>query len=101
MRITMIDSPAARRRRIALFSLIAAVALAIVGPQAIASGESGVAAVDSHTVSAGETLWSIAQALTPAGQDVYDTIVDIKHLNAMSGSELVAGEQILVPAEDA
>ncbi len=101
MRITMIDSPAARRRRIVLLSAIAAIALAIVGPQAIASGEPGVSAVDSHTVSTGETLWSIAQALTPAGDDVYDTIVDIQHLNAMSGSELVAGEQILVPAAGA
>ncbi len=50
-------------------------------------------------VAPGETLWDIASRLTPAGDDVRDTMYDIKRLNASSSSALDAGQRIRVPAE--
>ncbi|WP_296664488.1 LysM peptidoglycan-binding domain-containing protein [Demequina sp.] len=74
---------------------------AVVGPQAFASdGPVDPVEIDSYTVASGETLWSIAAALTPAGRDVRDTIGEIQHLNSMSGSGLVAGQQIYLPVVD-
>ncbi|WP_062465531.1 LysM peptidoglycan-binding domain-containing protein [Demequina maris] len=92
----------ARRTRTGriLAVLLLLVAAAVVGPQAFASdGPSEPVAVDVYTVGAGETLWDIAAALTSAGDDVRDAMVDIQHLNAMPDTALMAGEQIYLPVE--
>ena len=96
------QTPQAQARRARARRMLAVVALlvgaAIVGPQAFASdGPSEPVAVDTYTVGTGETLWDIAAGLTPAGHDVRDTIIDIQHLNAMSGTSLEAGQQLFVP----
>jgi hypothetical protein len=91
---------AARWRRIAVVVALLA-AVAFVAPRAMAS-DSGAASVpaDTWTVAQGETLWSIASAITAPGQDVRDTVAAIKGLNALDSSAIRAGEQLLIPALD-
>jgi Tfp pilus assembly protein FimV len=102
MRIYAVQTPAARLKRMVSVVIVVA-AVAILGPQAFASdsdagpGSSDVASVDFHTVVSGETLWSIAQSVTPQDGDVRDTVSQIQTLNAMSDSSLQVGAQILVP----
>jgi len=87
----------ARLRRVALLA-IALVAIAVFGPKAFANDASEAPVqLDTYTVGSGETLWSIAANLTPEGRDVRDTMADIREVNAMTGSQLQAGEQILLP----
>ncbi len=94
----------ARARRSRTGRILAVTALlvgaAVVGPQAFASdGPVEPVAVDVYTVGTGETLWDIAASLTPAGDDVRDTMLDIQHLNAMADTALMAGEQLYLPVE--
>ncbi|WP_084130036.1 LysM peptidoglycan-binding domain-containing protein [Demequina sp. NBRC 110055] len=101
LRLHRIDTPVARRRRRTLAAVVVAIAVAIVGPQAVAGDEPGTpVAFDTYAVAPGETLWSIAADLTPAGEDVNETVFAIQELNAKSSSALRAGEQLLIPALD-
>jgi Tfp pilus assembly protein FimV len=84
------------RRTITVAVLLGAAA--ILGPQAFANdAPTDPAELDTYTVAAGETLWSIASDLTPADGDVRETMVAIQRLNAMSGSQLAAGTQLVIP----
>jgi len=89
------------RRTVLLVALIAAVA--VFGPRALsttafASDATGATVqLDTYTVSNGDTLWAIAANLTPQGRDVRDTVAEIKVVNAMTDSQLQAGQQILLP----
>jgi LysM repeat protein len=67
---------------------IAQVPAAIAGHQASASAES----FETHTVLAGETLWSIAESI--AGDDV---VHEIMRLNLLDSSSLQAGQQLALP----
>ena len=102
-RVYAVQTPAARARRkaiarIALVALVLA-ALAIIAPRAIAGDEAGpVVAHDTYTVAQGESLWSIASALTAPGDQVRETMNELKTLNAMSSGSLQAGQQIAIPA---
>ncbi|MDN4476167.1 LysM peptidoglycan-binding domain-containing protein [Demequina sp. SYSU T00192] len=96
------QTPEARARRTRTGRILAVLLLlvgaAVIGPQAFASDGAGEpVAVDVYTVGTGETLWDIASSMTPAGDDVRDTMVDIQHLNAMTDTALMAGEQIYLP----
>ena len=77
--------------------LVIGVGLAVLflGPQADAGPES-VETV-SHVVKAGQTLWSIADAHTPAGDDVRRTVVLIRSANGISSGMLRAGMAITIP----
>ena len=100
-RIVAIDSVAARRRRRTIAVVLLAIVVAIVGPRAVAGDEpTAPVSFDTYTVGSGETLWSIASSMTPAGDDVNETIHEIKELNAKGGSGLQTGEQLLIPAID-
>lgn len=86
----------ARRRTVVVAALL--IVAAIFGPQAFANDESAPPAqLDTYTVGAGESLWSIAADLTPEGGDVRAMMTDIQRLNAMTGSQVQAGEQIVIP----
>ena len=103
--IHAVQTPAAlaRRKGIARLALITMVlaALAFVAPGALAGDGAGTTVVhDTYTVAQGETRWSIASSLTAPGEQVRETIAELKELNAMSGSSLQAGEQIVIPALD-
>ena len=79
-----------RRGRVVLF-LVALTAVLVVGffwgAGSVATQERGTSpATEVVMVAPGETLWDIASRLTPAGDDVRDTMYDIKRLNALSSS---------------
>ncbi len=96
MAIRVVNTPAVRIRRWIAATLLATVAL-VVAPQAFAQGSDEAPASDTHVVSQGETLWQIAQDITPAGDDVRDTVEIIKSMNMMDTATIVAGEQLLIP----
>jgi hypothetical protein len=97
--IRTVPGAAARWRRVAIVvSLLAAVAF--VAPRAMAADSPPAVPADTWTVTEGETLWSIATAITGPGEDVRDTVASIKNLNALESSSIRAGEQILIPALD-
>jgi LysM domain len=71
-----------------------------LGAGSVATQERGTSpATEVVMVAPGETLWDIASRITPSGDDVRDTMYDIKRLNALSSSALDAGQRIRVPAE--
>lgn len=53
---------------------------------------------DVVTVEAGESLWSVAAAVAPAGEDVRDVVERIVTLNGLGGEALQPGQLLLVPA---
>ena len=82
--------------RLALLPVIVVgLVVLLLGPQADAGSES-VATV-SHVVKAGETLWSIASAHTPPGEDVRRTVVLIRSANGMRSGTVRAGVTIAIP----
>jgi len=95
----------ARLRRTVTLSvalLVAAIAVAVnIGPQAVAQDDAVPPAhLDTHTVAQGESLWTIAADLTPEGGDVSAMVITIQRLNALPGSELRAGAQLVIPPID-
>ena len=96
MAIHMVNSPAVRVRRWIAVTLVAVVAL-IVAPQAFAQEQGDPAGSDYYVVAQGETLWSIAQALTPADRNVRDTVDTLKSMNELATASIDVGDQLLVP----
>lgn len=96
MAIRMVNTPAVRIRRWIAATVLATVAL-VVAPQAFANDASEAPASDTYVVSQGETLWTIAQSLTPSGGDVRDTVATIKSMNVLESSTIIPGDQLVVP----
>jgi hypothetical protein len=90
---------AARFRRVAVVVTLL-VAVAFVAPHAMATDAPSTVPADTWTVAEGETLWSIAVAVTAPGEDVRETLSVIKGLNALDSSAIRAGQQLLIPALD-
>lgn len=95
----------ARGRRIvaALAALPAAVALTLAvlsGGSALATRDAGAPAESfvTLTVTAGDSLWSIAERVAP-GADPRDVVDAIVRLNGLEGVTVSAGQQISLPAE--
>jgi Tfp pilus assembly protein FimV len=94
-----------RGRRIlaALAALPAVVALSLAvisGGSALASRDTGMASGSfaTFTVSAGDSLWSVAEQVAP-GADPRDVVDAIVRLNALDGVTVSAGQQLSIPAE--
>lgn len=92
-----------RGRRLLGALLLAPVALGVgVGiaqvPAAIAESSTSAAAetFETHTVLAGESLWSIAADIAD-GRDVRDVVDDIVRLNLLDGSSVQAGQELALP----
>ena len=96
MTIRMVNTPAVRARRWVAVTVLAAVAL-IVAPQAFAQDSRAPAASDTYVVAQGETLWSIAQSITPSDRNVRDTVATLKSMNVMDSSMIRSGDQLIVP----
>ncbi|GAB2519751.1 hypothetical protein GCM10027064_16710 [Microbacterium petrolearium] len=80
--------------------VVAGLAAAVLGGgAALASGEAGADASAFHlvTVTAGDSLWSIAQDVAP-GHDPRDVVYELKRLNNLAGGLVSPGQQIAVPA---
>lgn len=54
--------------------------------------------VTTHVVARGDTLWGIASAVTPNGEDVRVTVGQIRELNGLDGAAILPGRRLLVPA---
>ncbi len=85
------------RRALVLFVLVAVAVLA--APRAFAGSDPAPmeSSLTTYTVASGDTLWELAAALTPEGEDVSETVADLVELNRMPDASLQAGEQILIP----
>ena len=80
--------------------VVAGLAAAIIGGgTALASRDAGATAdaFELVTVTAGDSLWSIALEVAPE-QDPRDVVHELSRLNNLSGGVLTPGEQIAVPA---
>jgi nucleoid-associated protein YgaU len=51
----------------------------------------------THLVRSGDTLWDIATAHTEPGDDVRDTLLDIKRANGLSTSMITPGQVLVIP----
>lgn len=54
-------------------------------------------AVTTYTVRPGETMWSYASDITPAGGDVNETIDTLLELNDLNSTTLQVGQRLIVP----
>ena len=52
-----------------------------------------------HTVTSGETLWEIGTLYTDPGEDVRDTIHDIRDRNGLADSLIRVGDVLRIPIE--
>jgi hypothetical protein len=52
--------------------------------------------LEQTTVLPGDTLWAVAKRIAP-GQDPRPVVDQIRRLNGLSGAELQAGQQLLLP----
>ena len=52
---------------------------------------------EAHLVVTGDTLWEIAEAYTPAGEDVRTTIFNIREANDLDGSVILPGQVLRIP----
>lgn len=97
-----------RRRRLAVLLLMVTCVVAVaVGAQAalrplVASPGGGASAAPGvtqasggHVVRPGETLWSVAAAIAPAGSDVRATVDELAELNG--GPALTVGQRLVLP----
>lgn len=96
MSIRVVKTAKMRARRWTAVVVVAVVAL-VVAPQAFAQDESMPSASDTYVVADGETLWSIAEAITPSSRDVRDTIETVKSMNLLDSANIRPGDQLLVP----
>ena len=89
-----------RRGRVVVTMLAVSLALAAGSvAQRAAADTPGVAVqVTAHTVTAGETLWRIASAITEPGEDVRATVDRLMDLNGLTVTGLQVGQQLLIPA---
>jgi LysM repeat protein len=90
-----------RRGRNLLFALVVGLVLPIIGIAASADASDGDAGagveVVVHTVGPGETLWQLAQKVTPVGKDVRDTVREVQRLHELASTQLQVGQTVLVP----
>ncbi|MGO2111611.1 MAG: LysM peptidoglycan-binding domain-containing protein [Pseudoclavibacter sp.] len=61
-------------------------------------GATSTSELETVTVSAGETLWEIAEE-TAESRDVRDVLADIQGLNQLDGSHVEPGQVLFLPAD--
>ncbi|MEO7378371.1 MAG: LysM peptidoglycan-binding domain-containing protein [Nakamurella sp.] len=82
-----------RRARLSLTLTVVASVVVLAAHALLADGPSGTTSV---TVVAGDTLWSIAQRSAP-DTEVWSVIDEISALNGLTGSDISAGQVLVVP----
>lgn len=69
-----------------------------IGAQ-FAESSTGPQAVVSYTVRPGDSVWTYAALITPAGEDVNANVDRIMKINNLSTPNLQAGDRLLVPSD--
>jgi LysM repeat protein len=82
--------------------LAALVLLAVAAVSMVAAASSAAPAGQDRppvtmVVGAGDTLWTIATAVDPEA-DPRATIAELRRLNELSGSNIEAGQELVLPA---
>lgn len=103
-RVAMQHAGTSRRNvRGKIIAVMVALALAWCGFGALtvqrAQSDTGATQVTGYIVRPGDTLWSYASAITPAGHDVSETVDELIALNNLESGTLQAGQRIIVPVE--
>ena len=75
--------------------VIALMSMALNGGGATATA--GDAVVETVTVEAGESLWSVAAAIAPDSSTA-DVVSDLIAVNELSSAELLPGQVLVIPA---
>lgn len=71
-------------------------ALLLGGSSAVATGQAGSVDFSHVTVSAGETLWGIAERIAPTA-DPRDVIAEVMRLNGLMSSAVQPGQRLAIP----
>lgn len=93
-----------RRGRLVLSLSVLLAALAVVaavilsGGSAVATSSAGAVHFEHVTVSAGESLWQVAEVVAP-GSDPRDVISDIVKLNDLSTTQVMPGQSLAIPVK--
>jgi nucleoid-associated protein YgaU len=89
-----------RRGRLVLSTLVAtpvlAVSLLLASPGALADNAPAENDFDYVTVLSGDTLWTLAEQVDPAG-DPRDVVAEIMALNGLRSAHLTPGQDIAIP----
>jgi LysM repeat protein len=86
------------RVRVAVLLTTVAVVVVLLLANAVGAFSGGSREVGlSHLVTAGETLWEIADAYTAEGDDVRRTVFEIQRANSLGGSVIVPGQVLEIP----
>lgn len=51
-----------------------------------------------YVVAPGDTVWEIAARVTPAGEDVRDTVAVVIEVNSLGAAAITPGQRLLLPA---
>lgn len=86
------------QRAAVLLTLIVIFFLLLANAVGASGAHDELGATQQHRVVSGETLWNIAQTVTPVGGDVRVTVYEIKRLNELGGSIIYPGELLVVPS---
>lgn len=105
--VVSLDKPMARRRvwqvrsrlRLSLFITLILILIISLLSSFMLKGKA-MEAPDhylSWDVTEGDTLWSIAGTSLPHRRDIRDYITEIKELNGLQTSNIIAGQQLQIP----
>lgn len=87
------------RRLVAALAAVLGLAGLFVAQDANAGQAPPAQPVTTHVVQPGETLWEVAVGLAAPGEDVRDVVAELVELNALPDAGLLAGQEILLPAD--
>jgi LysM repeat protein len=87
------------RAAVLLTTVALVVVLLLANAVAASNGEpsDGPAEGVEYLVVTGDTLWDIAAVYTPSGEDVRDTVFDIRRANGLEGSVILPGQVLQIP----
>jgi LysM repeat protein len=80
-----------------LLTTVALVVVLLLANAVSARAPEAPAAFETHRVESGDTLWDIAAHHTAPGDDVRNTVFDIKRANDLADSVIVPGQVLRIP----
>lgn len=97
--LVVVGSPVRGRRALVVVvaTLVLAIAFALLAGFGGASADGDAPVAATVTLEGGETLWGLAQEITPADDDVRTTVAAIMDLNDFTSPTLPAGTIVQLP----